>query len=121
MNNGFMMVSLFSKDVSKLPTVNHVGDIIRIHRANISQYKQNKTFSANIELGTSWIIFKGAQSPSEGAAGAEPSASQASGANIQNFLAGSEAEDPANEKTKEGKIHPYNTSKENYNLSYVDD
>ena len=36
-----------------------VGDIIRIHRANIGTYKNYKTFSVNLAYGSSWVIFSG--------------------------------------------------------------
>lgn len=36
-----------------------VGDIIRIHRANIGTYKNYKTFSVNLAFGSSWVIFSG--------------------------------------------------------------
>jgi len=36
-----------------------VGDIIRIHRANIGVYKNYKTFSVNLAFGSSWCIFNG--------------------------------------------------------------
>ena len=39
-----------------------VGDIIRIHRANIGQYRNYKTFYANIDFGSSWAIFNGPES-----------------------------------------------------------
>ena len=36
-----------------------MGEIIRIHRCNIGQFKSNKTFFVNMGYGSSWIIFEG--------------------------------------------------------------
>jgi hypothetical protein len=58
-NNHFIMVTLFSKFIETLPTFKKVGEIIRIHRASIGSYKNNKSFYVNISYGSSWIIFEG--------------------------------------------------------------
>ena len=46
------------KYAEKLPKTQKFGDIIRVHRANIGQYRNQKTFLANIDFGSSWVIFK---------------------------------------------------------------
>jgi len=48
-----------------LPRFNRIGDIIRIHRANINQFRQHKVFIANIDYGSSWILFKGGSQDDE--------------------------------------------------------
>lgn len=58
-NNGCVSVTFFSKDKDQLPVFKRVGDIIRIHRANIGSYKNYKTFSVNLAFGSSWVIFNG--------------------------------------------------------------
>ena len=40
-----------------------MGDIIRIHRANIGTYKGYKTFSVNLAFGSAWAIFSGIAKP----------------------------------------------------------
>ena len=52
-------VTFFASLESQLPQFKRVGDIIRIHRANIGQYKNFKTFSVNLAYGSSWCIFSG--------------------------------------------------------------
>ena len=42
-----------------LPNLKRVGDIIRIHRANIGQYRNIKTFMVNMDFGSSWAVFRG--------------------------------------------------------------
>ena len=54
-----MSVTFFAHNYDQLPTFMRVGDIIRIHRANIGSYKNYKTFSVNLAFGSSWVIFSG--------------------------------------------------------------
>ena len=58
-NNGCVSITFFAKDKDLLPHFRKVGDIIRIHRANIGSYKNYKTFSVNLAFGSSWVIFSG--------------------------------------------------------------
>ena len=58
-NNGCVSVTFFAHGQEQLPTFMRVGDIIRIHRANIGTYKNYKTFSVNLAFGSSWVIFSG--------------------------------------------------------------
>ena len=44
-----------------LPNLKRVGDIIRIHRANIGQYRNSKTFMVNMDFGSSWAVFRGTE------------------------------------------------------------
>jgi len=57
--NGCVSITFFSKEKDNLPKFTKVGDIIRIHRANIGTYKNYKTFSVNLAFGSSWVIFSG--------------------------------------------------------------
>ena len=59
LNDGCVSITFFSKNKDYLPVIKRVGDIIRVHRANIGQYKGFKTFYANIDFGTSWALFEG--------------------------------------------------------------
>ena len=47
--------------IELLPQLKRVGDIIRIHRANIGQYRNYKTFMVNMDFGSSWALFRGAE------------------------------------------------------------
>lgn len=58
-NNGCVSVTFFAHNQESLPTFMRVGDIIRIHRANIGTYKNYKTFSVNLAFGSSWVIYSG--------------------------------------------------------------
>jgi hypothetical protein len=58
-NNGCVSVTFFAPRQEQLPTFSCLGDIIRIHRANIGTYKGYKTFSVNLAFGSSWAIFPG--------------------------------------------------------------
>lgn len=49
-----------SIEIEKLPSINRVGDIIRVHRASIGTYKGGKTFYVNMNYGSAWVIFEGA-------------------------------------------------------------
>ena len=57
--NGCVSVTFFAHNQDQLPQFKRVGDIIRIHRANIGIYKHYKTFSVNLAFGSSWCIFSG--------------------------------------------------------------
>jgi hypothetical protein len=52
----------FANDTSKsLPHVIHIGDIVRIHRANVTTYNNMKQLNCNIWQKGSWTVFKGAR------------------------------------------------------------
>jgi Telomeric single stranded DNA binding POT1/CDC13 len=70
-SNGCVSVTFFSKDKDQLPTFTKVGDIIRIHRANIGTYKNYKTFSVNLAFGSSWVVFAGFPQPRKAVEGAD--------------------------------------------------
>jgi hypothetical protein len=60
MRDGFVNHSslvLFANKFEDLPISQRVGDIIRIHRASVGKYKDQKQFTANIFFNSSWAIF----------------------------------------------------------------
>jgi hypothetical protein len=60
MRDGFVNHSslvLFANKFEDLPISQRVGDIIRIHRASVGEYKDQKQFTANIFFNSSWAIF----------------------------------------------------------------
>lgn len=67
--NGCVSVTFFAHNPDQLPQFKRVGDIIRIHRANIGMYKSYKTFSVNLAFGSSWVIFSGFDTPAPRAQG----------------------------------------------------
>jgi hypothetical protein len=48
---------VFANRFEDLPTVQRVGDIIRVHRASVQMYNGNKQFSANCFFTSSWALF----------------------------------------------------------------
>jgi hypothetical protein len=52
-------VTIVANNYEQLPVFKKVGEIIRIHRCNISQFKNAKTFFVNMAYGSSWILFEG--------------------------------------------------------------
>jgi hypothetical protein len=48
---------LFANKFEDLPISQRVGDIIRVHRATVGEYKGQKQFTANIFFNSSWAIF----------------------------------------------------------------
>lgn len=48
---------LFANRFEDLPISQRVGDIIRIHRAQVSNYNNKKQFTANIFFNSSWALF----------------------------------------------------------------
>jgi hypothetical protein len=48
---------LFANKFEDLPICQRVGDIIRVHRAHVQEYKGIKQFSANIFFNSSWALF----------------------------------------------------------------
>ena len=47
------------KKKSDLPQIKRVGEIIRLHRATIGNFKNYKTISINVGYSSSWCVFKG--------------------------------------------------------------
>lgn len=47
----------FAKRFEDLPISQRVGDIIRVHRANVGIFKGVKQFSSNIFFNSSWALF----------------------------------------------------------------
>ena len=53
----FISVVFFADRFDDLPKVNKVGDIIRVHRATVSTYKDRKQITANVCFNSSWALF----------------------------------------------------------------
>ena len=51
------MILIYAKRFEDLPIVKHIGDIIRIHRANIKQFNEVKQFHVNVFFNSSWCLF----------------------------------------------------------------
>ena len=60
--NTYISCQFFANDTKTLPHVIHIGDIVRIHRATISIYQDQKQLNCNLWKASSWTVFKGARS-----------------------------------------------------------
>lgn len=49
---------MFAKRFEDLPICQKIGDIIRVHRCNVSMFKETKQFNANIFFNASWALFR---------------------------------------------------------------
>ena len=54
----FATVIIYAKRQEDLPVVSNVGDIIRIHRASMKQFNDQKQFHVNVYYNSSWCLFK---------------------------------------------------------------
>lgn len=50
-------VVIYAKSFKDLPIVHRVGDIIRIHRANVRTYNNAKQFNVNVYFKGSWDLY----------------------------------------------------------------
>jgi hypothetical protein len=50
-------VVIYAKKSEDLPVVSKIGDIIRVHRANVKSHKGQKQFNVNVYYNSSWCIF----------------------------------------------------------------
>jgi Telomeric single stranded DNA binding POT1/CDC13 len=48
---------LYAKRFEDLPIIHRIGDIIRIHRANLRLYNGQRQFNANVFYNSSWALF----------------------------------------------------------------
>ena len=53
----FISVVFFADKFDDLPVCQKVGDIIRVHRATVSTYKDRKQITANVCFNSSWAVF----------------------------------------------------------------
>jgi hypothetical protein len=60
------MVVIYAKRFEDLPLIRRVGDVIRIHRANIRSYKDLKQFNVNVFYNSSWCLFSTIDSADDG-------------------------------------------------------
>jgi hypothetical protein len=48
---------LFGNKFEDMPVSQRVGDILRVHRATLTEYKGAKHFTANLCYNASWALF----------------------------------------------------------------
>lgn len=57
MKNQSCQVVIYAKRFEDLPIVHRLGDIIRVHRANIRMYKNVRQFNVNVYYKSSWALY----------------------------------------------------------------
>lgn len=56
-DNDFAQVVIYAKRFEDLPIANKVGDIIRLHRASLRMWKNQRQFNVTTHWNGSWAIF----------------------------------------------------------------
>jgi hypothetical protein len=56
-NNDFATVVIYAKRFEDLPICHRVGDIIRLHRASLRLYKEQRQFNVSTHWNGSWALF----------------------------------------------------------------
>jgi hypothetical protein len=56
-DNDFATVVIYAKRFEDLPIANKVGDIIRLHRATLRMYKNQRQFNVSVHWNGSWAVF----------------------------------------------------------------
>jgi len=56
-DNDFATVVIYAKRFEDLPIANKVGDIIRLHRAYLRMYKDQRQFNVSTHWNGSWAVF----------------------------------------------------------------
>ena len=51
------MITFFAKKPDDLPVARKIGDIVRVHRAVVREYKGRKQFNVNMTYNSSWCLF----------------------------------------------------------------
>lgn len=52
-------VTILAQKEEQLPVFKKLGELFRIHRCTIGNYKGNRSFLANVNYGSSWVVFEG--------------------------------------------------------------
>ncbi len=50
-------LNIWSKDLQGVPVCSKVGDIIRVHRGTIAEYRGKRQFNVNVGFKGSWALF----------------------------------------------------------------
>ena len=51
------LVVIYATRFEDLPIVHRIGDIIRIHRANVRVYNGKRQFNVNMYYKSSWVLY----------------------------------------------------------------
>jgi hypothetical protein len=53
----FISIVFFADKIEDLPVCQRIGDIIRVHRATVSTYRDRRQLTANVCFNSSWALF----------------------------------------------------------------
>ena len=54
----FAVIIIYANRFEECPIVRQIGDIIRVHRANMKMYKGRRQFNVNVNFNASWTLFE---------------------------------------------------------------
>lgn len=52
------MIIIYANRFEECPIVRQIGDIIRVHRANMKMYKGRRQYNVNVNFNASWALFE---------------------------------------------------------------
>jgi hypothetical protein len=53
----YAQVVIYAKRFEDLPIIHRLGDVIRIHRANLRIYNNQRQFNVNVYFKSSWALY----------------------------------------------------------------
>mmetsp|Transcript_2145 Transcript_2145/g.3208 ORF Transcript_2145/g.3208 Transcript_2145/m.3208 type:complete len:87 (+) Transcript_2145:164-424(+) len=53
----FALITFYAKRIEDLPIARKIGDIVRIHRSNVKEFRGIKQFNANMAYNSAWCLF----------------------------------------------------------------
>jgi len=52
------VIIIYANKFEDCPIVRQIGDIIRVHRANVKEYKNRRQYNVNVNFNASWSLFE---------------------------------------------------------------
>lgn len=56
-SHDFAQVVIYAKRFEDLPIIHRLGDVIRIHRANLRMYNNARQFNVNVYFKSAWALY----------------------------------------------------------------
>ena len=56
-NKDYAEIVIYAYSMQDLPIIRRIGDIIRIHRANVRVWKGKRQFNVNVYHNSSWMLY----------------------------------------------------------------
>ena len=54
----YAVIIIYASRFEDCPIVRQIGDIIRVHRANVKDFKGRRQFNVNVNFNASWTLFE---------------------------------------------------------------